>query len=73
MITFKNIKWKNFLSTGDHWNEIDFLEKNKFLSTKETQIKEEEAKPLFHAIPPPCLRMSSIPPRNIKLMDSPIH
>jgi len=28
MITFKNIKWKNFLSTGDHWNEIDFLEKN---------------------------------------------
>jgi len=28
MITFKTIKWKNFLSTGDHWNEIDFLEKN---------------------------------------------
>ena len=25
------------------------------------------------AIPPPCLRMSSIPPRSIKLMDSPIH
>ena len=24
-------------------------------------------------IPPPCLRMSSIPPRSIKLMDSPIH
>jgi len=28
MITFKTIKWKNFLSTGDHWNEINFLEKN---------------------------------------------
>ena len=25
------------------------------------------------AIPPPCLRMSSIPPRSIKLMDSSIH
>ena len=25
------------------------------------------------ANPPPCLRMSSIPPRSIKLMDSPIH
>ena len=28
MITFKTIKWKNFLSTGDNWNEINFLEKN---------------------------------------------
>ena len=28
MIKFKKIKWKNFLSTGDHWTEIDFLEKN---------------------------------------------
>ena len=28
MITFKTIKWKNFLSTGDYWNEINFLEKN---------------------------------------------
>jgi len=28
MITFKTIKWKNFLSTGDHWNEIDFVEKH---------------------------------------------
>tara|TARA_B100001093_G_scaffold324093_1_gene309220 strand:- start:689 stop:2398 length:1710 start_codon:yes stop_codon:yes gene_type:complete len=28
MITFKTIKWKNFLSTGDHWNEINFLEEN---------------------------------------------
>ena len=25
MITFQKIKWKNFLSTGDHWSEIDFL------------------------------------------------
>ena len=24
MITFKNIKWKNFLSTGNQWTEIDF-------------------------------------------------
>ena len=24
MITFQKIKWKNFLSTGDHWSEIDF-------------------------------------------------
>ena len=24
MITFKTIKWKNFLSTGNHWTEIDF-------------------------------------------------
>ena len=28
MIKFKKIKWKNFLSTGDHWTEIDFLESN---------------------------------------------
>ena len=28
MITFKTIKWKNFLSTGDHWNEINFLQEN---------------------------------------------
>ena len=24
MITFQKIKWKNLLSTGDHWTEIDF-------------------------------------------------
>ena len=24
MITFKNIRWKNFLSTGNHYTEIDF-------------------------------------------------
>jgi DNA repair exonuclease SbcCD ATPase subunit len=24
MITFKKIRWKNFLSTGNHWSEIDF-------------------------------------------------
>ena len=23
MIVFKNIKWKNFLSYGDHWTEVD--------------------------------------------------
>ena len=28
MITFKNIKWKNFLSTGNNWSEINFLENN---------------------------------------------
>jgi len=28
MITFQKIRWKNFLSTGQHWTEIDFL-KNK--------------------------------------------
>ena len=28
MIIFKKIKYKNFLSTGDYWNEINFLEKN---------------------------------------------
>jgi len=28
MINFKKIKYKNFLSTGDYWNEINFLEKN---------------------------------------------
>ena len=22
MIVFETIRWKNFLSTGDHWNEI---------------------------------------------------
>ena len=27
MIRFKKIKWKNFLSTGNQWTEIDF-EKN---------------------------------------------
>ena len=26
MIVFENIKWKNFLSTGDHWTEISFTE-----------------------------------------------
>ena len=25
MITFKKIRWKNFLSTGDQFSEIDFL------------------------------------------------
>ena len=25
MITFQKIRWKNFLSTGDHWSEIDFI------------------------------------------------
>ena len=24
MIQFKNIRWKNFLSTGNAWTEIDF-------------------------------------------------
>lgn len=24
MIKFKTLKWKNFLSTGDKWTEIDF-------------------------------------------------
>ena len=26
MLTFKKIKWKNFLSTGDHWTEVNFQE-----------------------------------------------
>ena len=26
MITFESIRWKNFLSTGDQWTEIDFCE-----------------------------------------------
>ena len=28
MIEFKNIRWKNFLSTGNQWTEIDFQEKH---------------------------------------------
>ena len=28
MITFQKIKWKNFLSTGNHWSEIDFQQSN---------------------------------------------
>jgi DNA repair exonuclease SbcCD ATPase subunit len=28
MITFRKIKWKNFLSTGNHWSEIDFQKYN---------------------------------------------
>jgi DNA repair exonuclease SbcCD ATPase subunit len=28
MITFKTIKWKNFLSTGNNWTEIDFQKHN---------------------------------------------
>ena len=28
MITFKKIKWKNFLSTGNQWTEVDFLKHN---------------------------------------------
>ena len=26
MITFESIKWKNFLSTGDQWTEIQLNE-----------------------------------------------
>ena len=26
MITFEKIKWKNFLSTGNNWSEVNFLE-----------------------------------------------
>ena len=28
MITFKKIRWKNFLSTGNHFTEVDFQQKN---------------------------------------------
>ena len=28
MITFKKIKWKNFLSTGNNWTEVDFQKNN---------------------------------------------
>ena len=28
MITFQKIRWKNFLSTGDHFQKIDFTGKN---------------------------------------------
>ena len=28
MITFKKIRWKNFLSTGNHFIELDFQQKN---------------------------------------------
>jgi len=28
MILFKNIRWKNFLSTGDQWTEVNFTESN---------------------------------------------
>ena len=28
MITFKKIRWKNFLSTGNHFTELDFQQKN---------------------------------------------
>ena len=28
MITFKTLRWKNFLSTGNNWSEVD-LNKNK--------------------------------------------
>ncbi len=28
MINFKKIKYKNFLSTGNHWTEIDFQKYN---------------------------------------------
>jgi len=28
MILFKNIRWKNFLSTGDQWTNIDFTDSN---------------------------------------------
>jgi len=28
MITFKTIKWKNFLSTGNQWTDIDFRKNN---------------------------------------------
>ena len=28
MLKFRKIKYKNFLSTGDHWNEIDFEKNN---------------------------------------------
>ena len=25
MILFKTLRWKNFLSTGNNWSELDFL------------------------------------------------
>lgn len=28
MITFKKIRWRNFLSTGNQWTEIDFVQTN---------------------------------------------
>ena len=28
MIRFKNIRWKNFLSTGNQWTKIDFEKSN---------------------------------------------
>ena len=28
MITFHKIKWKNFLSTGNQWTEVDFQKHN---------------------------------------------
>ena len=31
MITFESIKWKNFLSTGDLWTEIQLNESNSTL------------------------------------------
>ena len=31
MITFESIKWKNFLSTGDQWSEIQLNETNSTL------------------------------------------
>jgi DNA repair exonuclease SbcCD ATPase subunit len=31
MIVFENIKWKNFLSTGDHWTEITFTDSSSTL------------------------------------------
>jgi DNA repair exonuclease SbcCD ATPase subunit len=31
MITFETIRWKNFLSTGDQWTEIDFCESSSTL------------------------------------------
>ena len=31
MIVFENIKWKNFLSTGDQWSEINFTDSSSTL------------------------------------------
>ena len=47
-------------------NDWTSWKKLKYPPTKGTRVEEEEGKPHFHATPPPCLRMSSIPPRSIK-------
>ena len=40
MITFKTLRWKNFLSTGAHFTEINFTKSNNTLIIADAEMDE---------------------------------